>query len=78
MDKDVQGKSADQSISHRWRMGEEANGFVARDYAGVAPGGEPAIIVLKAADFAAFVADAAESKRKVAVYEIGKCVLDWS
>ena len=78
MDKAAEVKSADQQVSHRWRTGEEANGFVARDYSGVAPGGEPAIIVLKAADFAAFVADAAESKRKVAVYEIGKCVLDWS
>lgn len=71
------GVTVDRAESERWRFGE-ANGFVIRDWTGVAKGGDPVVFVLKAADIFDFIADASQRKAKIAAYAIGPCVLDWS
>ncbi len=60
-----------------WRFGE-CNGFVVKDWTGLKPEDEPAIMVLKSSDIFDFIATATEQKRKVAIYAIGPCVIDWS
>jgi hypothetical protein len=78
MNKETENKlSAAAADLSRWRMCE-ANGFIAKDYTGIAPGDEPVCVVLKSADVFAYIADAQERKAKVAVYAIGPCVIDWS
>lgn len=67
----------DKAESARWQL-QATNGFVVRDWTGVAPGGDPVILVLKASDIFDYMADAAQRKAKIAVYGIGPCVLDWS
>jgi hypothetical protein len=69
--------SVDRAALARWRF-EETNGFVAKDYTSVEPGGEPVMMVLKAADIFEFIADASARKAKVAIYAIGPCVMDWT
>jgi hypothetical protein len=69
--------SVDKTELTRWRFGE-CNGFVVKDWTGLEKGGEPACIVLKATDIFDFIADAATNQRKVAIYAIGPCVIDWS
>lgn len=69
--------SLDKAASYNWRF-SETNGFVIKDYTGLNEGEEPVIVVIKSADIFDFVADAAQEKKKVAVYAIGPCVLDWS
>lgn len=71
------GVTVDRAESERWKFGE-ANGFVIRDWTGVAKGGDPVVFVLKAADIFEFIADASQRKAKIAAYAIGPCVLDWS
>ena len=60
-----------------WRFGE-CNGFVVKDWTGLKAEEEPAVMVLKSSDIFDFIAQAAADKRKVAVYTIGPCVMDWS
>lgn len=60
-----------------WRF-SECNGFVVKDWTGLKPEDEPAILVLKSSDIFDFIATATEQKRKVAIYAIGPCVIDWS
>lgn len=52
-------------------------GFVVRDWTGVKDGDEPVIMVLKPGDIFDFLATV-DKTRKIAVYNIGSCVLDWS
>ena len=69
--------TSDKAESARWQL-QTTNGFVVRDWTGVAPGGEPVILVLKASDIFDYMADASQRKAKIAVYTIGPCVIDWS
>lgn len=69
--------TTDGAENARWKFGE-TNGFVVRDWTGVAVGGEPVQLVLKAADIFDYIADASQRKAKIAVYAIGPCVIDWS
>lgn len=71
--------SLDKATINRWRF-NDTNGFVVKDYTGIEPGStqEPAVVVLKCSDFCAYIVEASEQKRRIAVYSIGACVLDWS
>lgn len=69
--------TTDQIKRQLWSL-TETNGFVAKDYTGLGPDEEPVITVLKAADIFDFIAYAAREGRKVAIYGIGPCVIDWS
>ena len=69
--------SVDKTELNRWRFGE-TNGFVVKDYTGIAKDAEPVIMVLKSSDIFEFIADASVQKRKVAIYAIGPCIIDWS
>ncbi len=69
--------SVDKIELSRWRF-SECNGFVVKDWSGIDSGGEPACIVLKASDIFEYIADATTNKRKVCIFAIGPCVLDWS
>lgn len=54
------------------------NGFVVKDYTGIAPDAEPVVMVLAAADVFEFIADAATNKRQVAIFPIGPPVINWT
>ena len=69
--------TSDKAESARWQL-QATNGFVIRDWTGIAPGGDPVILVLKATDIFDYMADAAQRKSKIAIYAIGPCLLDWS
>ena len=70
--------SVDKLAMNSWRF-SECNGFVVKDWTGLTDHNqEPACMVLKSADIFDFIATATEQKRKVAIYAIGPCVIDWS
>lgn len=66
-----------ETFNKLWQF-TDSNGFVVRDWTGVNPGEEPVVMVLKSNDFINYIAEAARDNRKIAVYSIGPCVLDWS
>lgn len=72
-----QTTTLDKNELHRWKF-PESNGFVIKDWTGIEDGGEPAIMVLKSSDIFQLIGDAAADKRKIAIYAIGNCILDWS
>jgi hypothetical protein len=70
--------SVDKIALNRWRF-SETNGFVVKDYTSATKDNpEPMVMVLKSTDIFEFIAEASEQKRKVAIYAIGPCVIDWS
>jgi hypothetical protein len=69
--------SVDRIAMATWRF-SDCNGFVVKDWTGLKPGDEPAVMVLKSSDIFDFIGQAAADKRKIAVYAIGPCVIDWS
>ena len=69
--------SLDKAELHNWRFGQN-NGFVVKDYTGLDERAEPVIAVLKSEDIFEYINDASANKRKVCIYAIGPCVLDWS
>lgn len=69
--------SIDRVALASWRFGE-CNGFVVKDWTGTEKGGEPVCMVLKANDIFDFIADASRNQRKVTIFAIGPCVIDWS
>ena len=70
-------KTKDELASADWTL-NACNGIVVRDYTNTPANGTPDISVLKAGDLFDYLKQAGENKRKIAVYEIGKCILDWS
>ena len=69
--------STDQQNLAHWRFPENY-GFVCKDYTGLDKGAEPVIMVLKGDEIFNFIAEAKTQNRKIAVYAIGNCILDWS
>jgi len=69
--------SVDRNSLAHWRF-EANNGFVVKDYTGMAEGDDPVVMVLKSKDIFDYIADAAQRKAKIAIYSVGPCVIDWS
>jgi len=68
--------SIDRAERHRWRF-SECNGFIVRDWTGIDKGGDPVVSFLPANDIWEFL-DTVDRSRKITVFSIGPCVLDWS
>ena len=79
MSKSIAQKSLDQLSAETWSE-PQVNGYVVRDYTGITLENEqtPVITVLRPGDLAAYLGDAARDGRKIAVYAVGECVIDWS
>jgi len=69
--------SLDRASLASWRF-SETNGFLVKDFTTTEDGDEPMTFAVKSSDVFEVIADAAEKGKKISIYAVGPCVLDWS